>query len=233
MIELLISGCGRSGTGYMASLLNASGVKCGHEDVFTAFGVMENQDQYVADSSWFAVPYVGDLARSTKVIHLVRNPRDVFNSFSRLGMFSDSVWHHFSRGMPVMDFIVKFNVNVARYKRRYDYVRACQTHVRNNTTSFASADEAQRIWQYWRQWNALLTANIAAAGCTSMMVRLEDMQTALPRVEAFVGRALQPEGHVRRNEKTSYSGRLVAGRDVPDDVRALALSYGYAEHELE
>src|SRR3546814_6093748 len=50
----LITGCGRSGTGWAAALFTALGYPCGHETVFRYDGVGAfNQP----DSSWLAVPY--------------------------------------------------------------------------------------------------------------------------------------------------------------------------------
>jgi hypothetical protein len=231
-LELVITGCGRSGTGFMASLLNASGIRTGHEDIYTAFGRRENTQGLQAESSWFAVPHLGELAPGTRIIHIVRNPRRVFDSFSRLGMFSDSTWHHFSRGMPALEFLVRFNINIARYRRRLAYVRACQAFVRDHTSSFDIPDEAGRIWQYWLQWNRMAGRNIAARGGAALRLRLEDAESRLPELEAFTGRRLANAAQVQRNEKTHYAARQLADTRMPDGVRELAMSYGYTPDEL-
>jgi hypothetical protein len=232
MLQAVITGCGRSGTGYMASLLTENGHACGHEDIYTAFGVRRETGMLVADSSWFAVPHVSSMPKDTKIIHIVRNPRLVFNSFSRLGMFSDSVWRHFTRGMPLHSFLLKFHVNIPRYRRRLDYVRACQQAVRQNTTCFERSDEAERIWQYWLQWNRLLEANVVASRCPYLRVRLEDIDAMLPAIADFTGLSLAASDSIKRNEKAAYSARHLAMREMPADVRQLALSYGYTAEDL-
>lgn len=77
MIRLLITGTGRCGTMYMARLLTASGVPCGHEDVYTVAGIMARPD-LEADSSWAAAPWLTGF--SGTVIHLVRHPMEVVRS---------------------------------------------------------------------------------------------------------------------------------------------------------
>ena len=81
MRPLIVTGCGRSGTGYAAALLTAAGAPCGHEQVFTgrpeAWPVLATGK---ADSSWFAVPHLSR-QRDAYVVHQVRHPLDVVASW--------------------------------------------------------------------------------------------------------------------------------------------------------
>lgn len=79
-----VVGTGRCGTRYASELLSMSGVPCGHEEVFTPFGLQRGAD-LVGDASWHAVPFVVDLG--VPAIHLVRRPLDVVNSFLAIGFF--------------------------------------------------------------------------------------------------------------------------------------------------
>lgn len=110
-IKCIVVGTGRCGTVYYARLLNSLGISCGHESFFTNLGLEEALDRIAnrreikhsnvsmdkwqmpdgdlleADSSYMAVPYIRFFPEA-KIIHLVRNPRDVINSFvSGLGYF--------------------------------------------------------------------------------------------------------------------------------------------------
>jgi hypothetical protein len=99
-LKYVITGCGRSGTVYMAKLLCSVGISCGHESIFTNKGLTEArlrldgsatnsdvsgggiQENIEADSSYMAAPFLQeDILGETNVIHVVRNPIKVINSF--------------------------------------------------------------------------------------------------------------------------------------------------------
>lgn len=92
-MRLVITGTGRSGTGYMAEILRASGVVCGHEGVFTTAAVLGRSlpawGEYEADSSWLAVPLLPwmRVERQQHVVLVVRRPLAVVRSFLALGVF--------------------------------------------------------------------------------------------------------------------------------------------------
>jgi len=88
-MNLLITGSGRCGTGYVAMVLRSVGIRCGHEDVFGLAGwkhVQKVRDSWQADSSWLAVPFL-DCLTGVKVVHLVRNPKDTINSMVNCRLF--------------------------------------------------------------------------------------------------------------------------------------------------
>src|SRR3546814_4600428 len=71
----LITGAGRSGTGWAAALFTALGYPCGHETVFRYDGVGAfNQP----DSSWLAVPYAGSEEHTSELQSLMRISSAVF-----------------------------------------------------------------------------------------------------------------------------------------------------------
>lgn len=82
-----IVGTGRCGTGYMARLLTAAGVACGHEQWWTPMA-RRRRTGLDADASWMAVPDVASGAWSGPVVHLVRNPVDVTASLLGIGFFA-------------------------------------------------------------------------------------------------------------------------------------------------
>src|SRR5689334_5762287 len=90
--RVLITGCARSGTGYLAALLTELGLECGHERVFAPRTVRGSTptwpDGVRAESSWLAAPYLAHLPKGTAVVHLVRHPLAVMRSNLRIGFFS-------------------------------------------------------------------------------------------------------------------------------------------------
>jgi len=88
--RILVTGTGRCGTLYMARLLTRLGVPCTHEKVYTQRGPVYWQAS--AESSWMAVPWLGEPIHESdaeRVVHLVRNPLDVIWSMARMGLFAD------------------------------------------------------------------------------------------------------------------------------------------------
>lgn len=89
MSRLVVTGTGRCGTRYASNLLAASGVRAGHEQVFTFRTALRdrtpNWGGYDADVSWLAVPHLPVNART---ILLVRHPLDVVHSMLSLGWFA-------------------------------------------------------------------------------------------------------------------------------------------------
>src|SRR5438874_64358 len=104
----VVTGTGRSGTVYLANLLTRSGIPCGHESIFTPGGLDEalarvegrspihvsaisveacgpwlpDALSLVADSSYMAAPFLDHAVLAyAHVLHVVRHPMDVINSF--------------------------------------------------------------------------------------------------------------------------------------------------------
>lgn len=87
MTRLLVTGIGRSGTQYMARVLSASGLPCGHEALYPTncarrpeWGVTQ------AESAWTAAAWLPLDDRHAKVVHLVRDP------LRWLASWSQTVW---------------------------------------------------------------------------------------------------------------------------------------------
>lgn len=85
--RFVITGTGRSGTGYLATAFRYMRIRCGHEEMFTPAGRQANP--FIrGDASWMAVPY---LDRFTGyVLHVVREPLATINSFLGIHFFDDS-----------------------------------------------------------------------------------------------------------------------------------------------
>ena len=106
MRNFIVTGCGRSGTQYMASLLNELGCSCGPEsfynlrnltldDEITTF-LSEEKIEYssqshifdtLGESSWLAVPYLAHIPPGVVVLHQTRDPLAVVRSKIRTNFF--------------------------------------------------------------------------------------------------------------------------------------------------
>lgn len=84
--RFVVVGSGRSGTGFIAAILQAAGVHCGHEKVYTLRALMQRRkpdwSQYEADVSWAAVPYL--IHSRLNAVLVTRHPLSVTHSMMRL-----------------------------------------------------------------------------------------------------------------------------------------------------
>lgn len=84
----MITGTGRCGTGFTATVLADAGLAVGHEEWFT-LTTGARRDDLVGDVSWIAVP---ELDRFDGiVVQQVRHPLDVIRSLVGIRMFTDAV----------------------------------------------------------------------------------------------------------------------------------------------
>lgn len=129
-MRFVVTGCGRSGTQYVARLLTAAGIYCGHESTFNAWPgdqppLRWRDSPMVGDSSYVAAPWVGALSRELLVVHLLRAPLDQIRS-------SVGVGHVHGHGKPWVEFIGR-QVDLTPYRQ-----------------------PAVRAAAYWLRWNQLV-----------------------------------------------------------------------------
>jgi len=95
-LKYIITGSGRSGTGYMAQLLTLNGIPCGHEEVFNLSShAVPGNNELSADSSWLSVPYLKDY-KDLQVYHVVRNPVKVIESW--MNKNDQGIWGNLTIG---------------------------------------------------------------------------------------------------------------------------------------
>ena len=101
-LKYIVTGTGRCGTLYMANFLTSIDIACGHESVFMTEGsekakkiingeippenseisaniILKKNQEQIADSSYMAAPFLRKF--NAKVIHIIRNPFEVVNSY--------------------------------------------------------------------------------------------------------------------------------------------------------
>ncbi len=86
----VVTGCPRSGTHYLSEVLTRIGLVCRHEAVF---GPHEREFRGMGgahgDSSWLAVPFLGQLPADAVVLHQTRHPLDVVRSLLGIAFLED------------------------------------------------------------------------------------------------------------------------------------------------
>lgn len=163
--RFLITGCGRSGTGYTAQLLTALGLPCGHETIFSLPAVVKERvawpKTYPGDSSWLAVPYLAELPAGTAILHQVRDPLAVVRSFSRIRFFQEQV--------PYREFLER------------------------HLEGLAECEPFEAALRYWDEWNAKAEEAAQIEGLAYLRYRLEDLSEELVgRILEFIGHPHDP-----------------------------------------
>lgn len=90
MSKVLVTGCGRSGTMFVSEVLKRSGVNASHEKYFDIDVHSWPESSSGVEVSWLAAPYLDELPKDVRVVHLVRHPLDVVRSFLGIRFFERS-----------------------------------------------------------------------------------------------------------------------------------------------
>ena len=124
-MKLLITGCGRSGTMYLANLLNAAGIKTAHESNIARYGYGAGDD-YDIDVNWMRASKLNGKDLGYEVIQVVRHPLLVASSFKHMNFF-ETVGVHMqaveellgkdirNREYPELDYWIDWNTYISKY----------------------------------------------------------------------------------------------------------------------
>lgn len=216
-LEFVVTGTGRSGTGYLSRLLNMLDVSCGHENVFHPFlrdDIIEfSNNSFVGDSSWLAAPLLDQLSDSAWVFHQVRHPIEVARSFIGIGFFNNTPC---SSHRPYLDFI--------RRHQSFDCI----------------INEVERFMFHWVYWNQMVEINAKTNGLNYCRIKLEDMDAETFNIDVLtkigkmssidrIQRAQVVLGTVTnsRSRETELSFDNLPRGEIFDRFKALSLDYGY------
>jgi len=224
--KFIITGCGRSGTGYMAEKLNAAGLKCGHESVFRVDGSVKWYD-YDCDSSWFAAPHIKNLPKDILIIHIVRNPIFVAKSFHRIGLFSFLSWRNFIINPSISFVVKKYLLRPKNIFYRLKHVILHRKMLSKNGSSLSQSGEMNRFWKYWLEWNIMIENGVRESGASYLLIRLEDIDIKWESLCDHIGITLENVKINKINEKRDYHRKEIEIKHIPSDVRELAYKYGY------
>ena len=235
--HFVVTGSGRSGTGFIATVLADAGLRCGHEAVFhprtTAFTGFGDVD---GDISWLAAPFVGGLPAGTVVLHQLRDPVEVVSSWIGLRFLDRRGPYSFRRptGPPRLVY--------HDLKTRFERARGQHSFVARDFERFVGRHEpavldgattTDRCIRYWVRWNERVEAEADGAPVHYLRYRVEDLVDRWPEIADLLGldatlpaAARQPGVNSRPRHDQAGLDDLARSSDFPAFV-ALAERYGY------
>jgi len=208
--RFVVTGAGRSGTGYLSTLLTRIGIPCGHEHLFRPSNLLGKAQldwppTIPGDASWLAAPFVEALPEGTVVLHQVREPVQVVRSFLRIRFFEEP--------SPYREF------------------------VETVCPDLSSGTPFERACTYWVQWNQLAERAATIPGLAYRRFRLEDVdEDLLFEIVQLIGRGVERAAlaEALREHPRDVNTRGSKERDgevsaasMPVEVRKLAAEYGY------
>jgi hypothetical protein len=205
-LNFVVTGCPRSGTQYVARILQQLGYDCLHEASFNpwqAVFAMEHDDRPWGDSSWMAVPFLSWLPPETAIIHLVRDPLRTINSIVGTGQLD---W-------PT------------------DYRRFLAHHFMGDSERWPE-DLARIAQDFWVEWNQ----RIMGTERVRLRVKVEEFVDRLPEVihlidpqRVLTARDVSRVESIPRDENSRphLIRNAVDYGDLTDECRLLARTLGY------
>lgn len=217
--RILVTGCPRSGTGYVAALLRRLGVTCGHADHLNPerleLGVPPWPTELGAEASWYAAAYGESLPAGTVVLHVVRSPAAALSSLWRSRLFrTRSVDRAFlERHAPVL----------------------------------LRGTPVQQTARIWSAWNEIAETARETSGLRYLRVRLETLDEAslrwlgelaerefdpdvTRRALGELSRTFARQPHESRDSLAEWTD--LRGTDLLGTIDELAARYGYGPAAL-
>lgn len=144
-LKLVVTGTGRSGTGFASRWLTSIGIPSGHESFFDHRGLdhavhmLAARDyHFVGECSWEAAPHLGSQPlRDALVVHQVRHPRKVIESCLRV---PQEITPHYARYME------KHLPRIKLYRMTLDR-SACRWVYWNRMIEDAIRDREHYFWR--------------------------------------------------------------------------------------
>jgi hypothetical protein len=240
---LVVTGCARSGTMYIAAVLGGLGLRVGHEVVFgprtRRFDGWHGQH---GDCSWLAAPFLGQIGDAV-VRHQVRHPLAVVRSLVGMRFFADrgSAFLHGDDAYTRAKWQVRRRLVAAGHVEPSDHGPRPHKVYRGYIAAYAPelwepVTEVERALRYWLAWTRLIKQAANPAAYSRHHLELLDPET-LAELLTSVGLDVAP-GHVAlamaKVPSDKNTGRI-AGLDwddlpagpLRDQVAELADQLGY------
>tara|TARA_Y100000389_G_C17447098_1_gene512307 strand:- start:1272 stop:1907 length:636 start_codon:yes stop_codon:yes gene_type:complete len=209
MIDYLIIGTGRSGTGFMSELLTTNNIRCGHESVFGVPATLESYRKQIittnlkSESSWLSVPFITTIKgynENIKFIHIVRNPINVIKSWVELDVFSDE--------------------NI----KNSEYVQLIKKYVDLNYES-----SVEKTMSYYIGWIKM----IEGYNLNRLILNLEDIN--YDSLSKFLGKKIKPldkKVNTKKEEKVIKIDNETLINDIKNsklynELKGISKKYGY------
>lgn len=207
MRRVLVTGIGRSGTGYMAKLLTEAGLPCGHEAIYDSGTQYEPKwEQAQAESSWFATPWLDTVPDKTFVLQVVRHPVKWLSSWVH------TVWSKDRLLSPPIKYITR--------------------HTGIDWTREAREDVISASMRLWVTWNAMIERSITE----HLRMRVEFDREPIVRALNYAGvhrgpdlpaRAMEVPSDVNSRSHPPLSWDDCKDRHGAARFREKAKRYGY------
>ena len=184
-IKYLVVGAGRSGTGFMANLISTS-KNCGHEAIFNDYGISCNDELNNSEyeSSFYAVPFISQMDKSVKILHIVRDPELVINSFYKMGVFSDNCLQFLTRGKYLKFFFrvfIKPNKVIKRLKSFYRNKYFMTLFIKD----YGHLTEIKRIERYWFTWNKMIESQVRNNRNAYLRINMNEVEKKINEIDNF------------------------------------------------
>jgi hypothetical protein len=206
-IDFVVTAAPRSGTTYVAKVLQKLGVDCRHEWSFTPWEVVTEKYRLNSgpwgDSSWLAAPFLHMLPAGTKVLHVVREPLQTLNSIIGTGQ---------------IDWPDDYRTFIARH---------CW-----NDEDYWPADVALDAQTFWVRWNLM----IECSGRVNRRFQVEQLPSLLPEIASEIGvsnidERLMAEAvtavPTTANNRRHHSSVRLTRADLTAECVEAARRYGY------
>ncbi len=215
-LKFIICGTARSGTGYLAKLIDTLGYPCGHEEIF-GFPYTLKDRNLVGESSWLALPAFSEIPNNIILLHPVRHPIKTIQSNIRKGLFMTKV-----QGKKILNVYGRFAMRNMELK---DF-----------------EDNLNIYMRYWTQWNLMIEE--AGKYRPYFRYRLEDINIKKNGLlEEILFQQLHLEKNINVTEAlkavpnnfnttTRLRNLKISLKDLPkgpnlEALRKLAENYGY------
>lgn len=199
MRPFIITGTGRCGTKWAATVLRLAGICCGHEQVFRTDDLPSMTPRvwhrFEGDSSLAAVPFLPEWVDHTHRVLLIRHPVDVAASWAHNGAILDG-------SMPAgLDIYVKDR----------------------HPTVFEAANDMDAGLRYWVEWNRQALPHV------DTVIRVEDAtpELLLEAVGRTAKWPLFPFDEPVNGSDAERPGLDGVPSGVVDEVQDMAEQFGY------
>ena len=228
--HFVVTGCSRSGTSYMAKILSALAISCGHEQLFNIYRV--SALRYPAghfpefasrqgDSSFLAAPFLDKLPSGSVVFHQVRHPLAVIRSHMGIRFFAEP-----------------YEPSIYLADCHLDFLKFLERHCPG---IFKLETEVSRTMRYWVLWNTLVERAEENPSLKYLRYQVETLNTRLlKQIVNALGHDMSDEhinnalSTVAKTTNTRLRDHAITWRSLPDgeekdQIINLALRYGYTE----
>ena len=206
-IDFVVTGTPRSGTTYVAKVLQKLGLECRHERRFTPWDVVIESYRLNSvpwgDSSWLAAPFLHLLPPTTRVLHIVRDPLKTLNSIIGTGQ---------------IDWPDDYRTFIAKY---------CW-----NDENYWPTDVGRDAQVFWERWNLM----IERSGRVTKRFKIEELPSIVPEVVSALG-IPQVDGRMAAeavetvpttvNARKHYATVTLTRSDLTPECVEMARRYGY------